>query len=88
MPDAIASNGPGTAEPPVLSIEQINSQFADEWVLVADPTMDERLEVLSGKVIAHHKDRDEFYRQAIALRPSYFAVLYTGTIPDEPVIIL
>ena len=46
----------------VMSVKEINSQFESEWVLLEDPETTETLEVKSGKVLWHCKDRDELYR--------------------------
>ena len=46
------------------------------------------LEVKSGKVRWHSKDRDEVYRKAVELRPKRFAMLYTGTLPKDAAIVL
>lgn len=72
----------------ILTISQIYSQFESEWVLVEDPTTNDALEVQSGKVRFHGKDRDEVYRKAVELRPKRFAMLYTGTIPQNVAIVL
>jgi hypothetical protein len=71
-----------------MTIEEIESRFDSEWVLVGDPRANEALEVLSGKVLHHSKDRDEVYRKAVALRPQRCAVLYTGEIPEDTAIVL
>src|SRR4030042_942473 len=55
-------------------------EFPRGRLLVEDPQTDEALEVLSGKMRFHSKDRDEVYRKAVELRPRRFAVLYTGSI--------
>jgi hypothetical protein len=73
---------------PLLEITDIERQFPSEWILVGNPCTNDRLEVLSGEVLAHSRDRDEVYRQAIALRPGRFAMLYTGTMPKDAAIIL
>ena len=72
----------------VLTIAEIEAQFQSEWVLIEDPETNEALEVQSGKVVGHSKDRDEVYRQAVSLRPKRFAVLYTGTIPKDTAVVL
>lgn len=77
-----------TAEHDVLSIAEINRRFSDEWVLVEDPVTDRALEVTAGKVLIHDRDRDEVYRVAVARRPRRFAVLYTGTLPPDAVVVL
>ena len=72
----------------VLTISEIESRFNSEWVLVEDPQTNEALEVQSGKVRYHGKDRDEVYRMAIELRPKRFAVLYTGRIGKDAAVVL
>lgn len=72
----------------VMNIAEIESRFESEWVLVEDPETNEDLEVQSGKVRYHSKDRDEVYRKAVELRPKRFAMLYTGTIPEDTAIVL
>ena len=72
----------------VLTIAQIEAQFISEWVLVEDPQTNDALEVQSGKILCHSKDRDEVYREAVRLRPKRFAMLYTGTLPKDTAIVL
>jgi hypothetical protein len=72
----------------VPTITQIEAQFASEWILVADPQTNDALEVQSGKVCWHSKDRDEVYRKAVELRPRRFAVLYTGKMPKDTAVVL
>ena len=72
----------------ILTIAQIEAQFASEWVLVESPQTNDSLKVQSGKVRWHSKDREEVYRQAVALRPKRFAILYTGKMPEDTAIIL
>ena len=52
----------------LLTIAQIEERFASEWVLVEDPQVNDVLEVQSGKIRWHSKDREEVYRQAVTLR--------------------
>lgn len=72
----------------VLTIAQIEAQFESEWVLIEDPQTNEALEVQSGKVRWHSRDRDEVYRKAVELRPRRFAMLYTGRMPRDTAIVL
>ena len=72
----------------ILTIAQIEAQFASEWVLVEAPQTNDALEVQSGKVRWHSKDREEVYRQAVVLRLKRFAILYTGKMPEDTAIIL
>jgi hypothetical protein len=72
----------------ILTAAQIKAQFKSEWVLVEDPQTNDALEVQSGRVRWHSKDRDEVYRKAIELRPKRFAMLYTGRMPEGTAIVL
>jgi hypothetical protein len=71
-----------------LTIVEIREKYDSEWVLVADPVTDKSMEVRSGKVLFHSKDRDEVYRQAVKLRPKRFAMLYLGRMPEDSAIVL
>ena len=71
-----------------MTIEEIESQFDSEWVLIENPTTDEELNVLGGKVLHHSKDRDEVYRRAVSLRPKRSAVVYTGEISEDTAVVL
>ena len=59
----------------VLSIEEMKSRYAGEWVLIAEPEVDEHLRVQRGRVVAHDADRDLVDRQALTLRLSRSASL-------------
>ena len=72
----------------VLSLDDINTRFTSEWVLVGDPELSESLVVIRGKVLWHSPNRDEVYRKARELRPQHAAILYTGTLPDETAVVL
>lgn len=71
-----------------MTIAEIETEFQSEWVLVENPQTDEMLEVQSGQVRFHSKDRDEVYRKAVELRPKRFAMLYTGAVPQRTAIVL
>lgn len=66
----------------ILTIAEIEAQFDSEWVFVAEPQTNEALEVQSGQVLYHSKNRDEFDRKVLEFHPKRFAVLFTGQ-PQE-----
>ena len=72
----------------ILTAAQIEEQFDSEWILVEDPQTDNALQVQSGRVRWHSKDRDEVYRKAVELRPKRFALLYTGKMPKDTAVAL
>lgn len=64
----------------ILTMEEIKKRFDSEWVLIANPVMDEEQNVLSGKVICHHKNRDVFDDETMKIEPfpREAAFLYLG----------
>jgi hypothetical protein len=72
----------------LLTVSQIQSKFDREWVLLEDPQIDDKLQILGGKVVFHSKDRDEVDRKALELRPRHSAFLYTGSMLDDTAIVL
>ena len=72
----------------MLSLAEIYSRFDAEWVLLDEPQTTENLDIQSGRVLFHSKDRDEVYRKAIELRPKRFAMLFTGSMPKNTAIVL
>jgi hypothetical protein len=72
----------------LLTMEEIETRYAPDWVLIGEPQTDEKLNVLGGKVLFHSPDRDEVYRKAQELRPGRFAVEYLGTWPEDMALVL
>lgn len=71
-----------------LSYLEIKETIPSEWVLISDPQLTNDLTIRRGKVLYHSKDRDEVYRKARELKPKHSAVVYTGTLPDNVVVVL
>lgn len=69
-------------------MKEITERFVGEWLLIGDPQTNDAMEVLSGKVLHHSKDRDEVYRHAVALHPKRSAILFTGELPADTAIVL
>jgi hypothetical protein len=71
-----------------MTIEEIERSFDSEWVLLADPEVDDQGNVIRGHVVIHSKNRDEVSRMAVKLRLPHTASLYTGRIPEGTAVIL
>jgi hypothetical protein len=72
----------------MLTIADLARRFPSEWVLLGEPQTDEYHHVVAGQVLFHSKDRDELYREMLALRPMFFAVRFMGTMPPNTAIVL
>jgi hypothetical protein len=62
----------------LMTIEQIESLFPNEWILVIDPDTGPDLRVRSGMVAAHDKNRAEVYKTAMKIAPKRSAIWYNG----------
>lgn len=60
----------------VLTRAKMEARFDGEWVLVADPEMDENREVARGLVIGHSPDREVVDAQETDPRIRHWASLY------------
>lgn len=65
----------------ILTMEEIEQKFDGEWVLIEDVETDEKLEVVSGKVVFHGKDKDALHEKAMKSKSDHLATLYIGK-PD------
>ena len=72
----------------ILSIQEIQSRYDGEWVLIGDPEVDASLVVQRGSVLWHSKNRDEVYRQARLLKPKHCAFLFVGRLPKDVEVVL
>ncbi|MCX7046608.1 MAG: hypothetical protein NTX50_14120 [Candidatus Sumerlaeota bacterium] len=72
----------------ICTYHEMQDRFPDEWVLVGNPETDASLQVVSGTLLFHSKNRDELYRKARKLSPRECAILYFGAIPDDMVVVL
>ena len=70
------------------TIEQINSEFPSEWVLIGEPQTEEGTQLRGGRVLFHSLNRDEVYLKAVELRLPHFAVRYFGTMPENTALVL
>jgi hypothetical protein len=72
----------------IMTMREIQARYAPDWVLIAEPQTDDRLEVIAGKVVFHSPNRDEIYRRATELKLDKIAVRYLGEYPEHMVLSL
>ena len=66
-----------------MTLSEIEEQFDNEWILVEDPHLNDRKQVVGGRVRCHSKNRDDVYAKAVELRLKHSAFLYTGPTPEN-----
>jgi hypothetical protein len=72
----------------ILTIEDIDARYQDEWVLIGNPEVDEAGRVIRGEVLHHSPDRDEIYREAQRTERTHIATHFAGELPHDMVRIL
>ncbi len=70
----------------VLTLKEIEERIAPDWVLIAEPEIDDRLEVIRGKVVFHSPIRGEVGDKARELKLDGVAVRYLGEYPEHMVL--
>jgi hypothetical protein len=70
----------------VLTMEEIQARYEPDWVLIAEPEVDDQLEVLRGKVVFHSPGRDAVWHKAQELKLDRIAVRYLGEYPEHMVL--
>jgi hypothetical protein len=66
----------------VLTWEEIEHRYPDEWVLLVDQIFGERFPLTAGRVVAHTQDREAVERAARQLGPQRHGVFFTGALVD------
>ena len=74
----------------LLTIEEIKSRYAPNWVLIVDIESDELQRIRKGRVAYVGTDRDEVWSKADELRPrpGHLSVRYLGEWPTDMEFIL
>ncbi len=72
----------------ILTLEEMESLFPSEWVLIGDPRTDSNHKLMAGQILFHSPDRDEVDRKLLELRPPRFAFRYLGALPESMAMVL
>lgn len=72
----------------MMTLEEIERRFPDEWILMVDPVMDGHLTISRGTVVGHSKDGDQVEQLMVQLRPKSSALFFVEVTPDEEIFAL
>ncbi|BAU15515.1 hypothetical protein LEP3755_60740 [Leptolyngbya sp. NIES-3755] len=67
----------------ILTLEEMQQRYHDEWLLIAYTELDEDFNVLRGEVLAHSPDQAEIYQALPLAKGKAVAFEYVGQIPDD-----
>ena len=74
--------------PEILSFEEMQHRYAGEWLLIAYTELDNEMNVIRGKVLAHSLNRDDIYGAISSRDGQSVAIEYIGAIPEDLAVIL
>ena len=66
-----------------LTLEEMYEQYPEQWLLIADPELDENLNVVRGEVVLTSEDRDDIYDNLHLRNGKSFAIEDTGEWPED-----
>jgi len=72
----------------ILTVEEIRSRYAPQWVLIGDPQTDEKDQLQGGRVLYHSTNGEEVCRKAMEFPPGRYALRFLGERPEDVVLVL
>lgn len=66
-----------------LTMVEIERRFSGEWVLLQDPVLSDDLEMISGTLVFHSRNRATVYGRLAELGAGDCAVQDIGAVPDD-----
>ena len=64
-------------------LERYLQKYKGEWVLIEFKNLDEDLNVIEGKVVAHSPNKEEIYKKQLELKEKNLAIEYVGELPKD-----
>jgi hypothetical protein len=72
----------------ILSIEEMQQQYHNEWLLIAYTELDPDMNVVRGEVLEHSPDVEEVYKALPQRQGRAVAIEYVGEVPQDLAFIL
>lgn len=66
-----------------MELNDIHKRYKGEWLLVEYEQLDEDLNVVRGKVLAHSRDKNEIFQQLVQIKGKNIAIEYAGAAPKS-----
>lgn len=71
-----------------MTLAEMEREFEGEWVVIAEPNLDEMTELLGGRVVFHSGDRDAAWQAVRRLGLHSAAVWFMGPVVPEGVAVV
>ena len=67
-------------------LERDLKRYEGEWVLIEFKKLDEDLNVVEGRIVAHSPNKEEIYKKQLELKEKNLAIEYVGEPPKDLVV--
>ena len=64
---------------------EILKKYKGQWLLIEYSALDENLNVVAGRVLAHSPNKDDIYAKLIKTKGKNVAIEYAGKLPEVAV---
>ena len=71
-----------------LKVNKIKDIAGDSWVLLGDPEISDKNEVLGGNLLFYDKNKEKVYKKAKQVKSERITIIYTGKEPKNNHLIL
>lgn len=71
-----------------MTLTEIEQHYHDEWVLIEFTELDDDLNIIDGKVVAHSPNKEDVEEKMMQMKGRNFSLRYVGEFPDDYAIVL
>ena len=71
-----------------LKVNKIKDIAGDSWVLLGNPEISDKNEVLGGNLLFYDKNKEKVYKKAKQVKSERITIIYTGLEPKNNHLIL
>ena len=66
-----------------LTLKEMWEKYPEQWLLIADPELDEALNIIRAEVVLASEDRDDIYNNLHLRNGKSAAIEHTGEWPED-----
>jgi hypothetical protein len=72
----------------LLTLDEMKQHYPNEWLLIDCTELDENLNIIRGKILAHSSHKEDLYQPLSSTHATTTAIEYTGDIPEDLALML
>jgi hypothetical protein len=72
----------------LLTLDEMKQHYPNEWLLIDCTELDENLNIIRGKILAHSSHKEDLYQPLSSAHATTTAIEYAGDIPEDLALML